>query len=68
MAGGVLMFDYDTSEIVLNALRRAEKKAMAWTDRSLARMFPINCPPRSGRPGTASKRDCVDRHESYQGP
>ena len=27
MAGGVLLFDYDTSEIVLNSLRRAEKKA-----------------------------------------
>jgi hypothetical protein len=27
MAGGVLLFDYDTSEIVLNALRRAGKKA-----------------------------------------
>jgi AcrR family transcriptional regulator len=50
MAGGVLMFDYDTSEIVLNALRRAEKKAMAWTDRSLARMFPINCPPAAAGP------------------
>jgi hypothetical protein len=27
MAGGVLLFDYDTSEIVLKALRRAGKKA-----------------------------------------
>jgi hypothetical protein len=27
MAGGVLLFDYDTSETVLNALRRAGKKA-----------------------------------------
>ncbi len=37
MAGGVLLFDYDTSEIVLNALRRAKKRRAGMPEN-----FPAN--------------------------
>jgi hypothetical protein len=46
MAGGVLLFDYDTSEIVLNALRRAGKKARRNAgDRQLSRQLVRDIDP-----------------------